>query len=166
MALPVARTAAMASLWPGVWLVALGLEFAVGGLATWLAGQHGPALLGTAANLLVAWRFAATLRPGAVPLITRYARHDPAGLPPRAERYTRRLTAAWAILLGLFALAHAAATAGLWPLPAVSLTEAVLCTAGFLAEHLLRSRLFPELGRATPWRTFGAIRAAGARHAG
>ena len=72
-------------LWPALWLAALALEFAAGGLATWLAGPHGPALLGIAANLLVAWRFAATLRPGAVPLITRYARHDPAGLPPRAE---------------------------------------------------------------------------------
>lgn len=163
MALRVAR---MAGGVPVVWLAAVALECAAGGMATWLAGRHGPALIGVAANLLIAWRFAATLRPGAVPLITHYARHDPAGLPPRAERYTRRLTAAWAILLGVFALAHAAAIAGLWPLPAVSLTEAVLCTLGFLGEHLLRSRLFPELGRATPWRTVSAIRAAGLSHVG
>lgn len=166
MALRVARTVALAGGAPALWLAALALEGIAGGLVTWLAGPHGPALLGTAANLFIAWRFTATLRPGAVPLITRYARHDPAGLPPRAERYTRRLTAAWAILLGLFALAHAATLAGLWPLRAVSLTEAALCTAGFLSEHLLRSRLFPELGRATPWRTVSAIRAAGLPHAG
>lgn len=166
MALRVARIAAMAAGAPALWLAALALEGAAGGLLTWLAGRHGPALLGTAANLLIAGRFAATLRPGAVPLISRYARHDPAGLPPRVEPYTRRLTAAWAILLGLFALAHAATILGLWPLPPVSLAEVALCTGGFLGEHLLRSRLFPELGRATPWRTVSAIRAAGLSHAG
>ena len=166
MALRVARIAALAGAVPALWLAAVALEFAAGGLAAWLAGRHGPALLGTAANLLIAGRFAITLRPGAVPLISRYARHDPAGLPPRVEPYTRRLTAAWAILLSLFALAHAATITGLWPLPLVSLCEAAICTAGFLAEHLLRSRLFPELGRATPWRTVSAIRAAGLSHAG
>jgi uncharacterized membrane protein len=167
MASPIARISAVAGSWQALWLIALALEIAAGGVAVWLAGRHGPALVGLGVNLLVALRFAITLRPGAVPLITRYARHDPAGLPVRAEAYTRRLTGAWALLLGLFTLAHAAPMLGLWTLAMVSLVEGLACIGFFLGEHALRSRLFPELGRATPRRTLRAVcRAAGARHAG
>lgn len=58
-------------------------------------------------TLLVAWGFARTLRAGQVPLVTRivHALHARAGMPvsAAAERYTRRLTAAWALLLLLLA---------------------------------------------------------------
>lgn len=167
MASPIARIAAVAGSWQALWLIALMLEVAAGGVAVWLAGRQGPALVGMAVNLLIALRFAVTLRPGAVPLITRFARHDPAGAPARVEAYTRRLTAAWALLLGLFTLAHAAPMLGLWSLVGVSLVESLACMAFFLGEHALRSRLFPELGRATPRRTLRAVcSAVGARHAG
>ena len=43
MALRVARIAAMAGAVPALWLAAVALEFAAGGLVTWLAGRHGPA---------------------------------------------------------------------------------------------------------------------------
>ncbi|MDB5372096.1 MAG: hypothetical protein JWP04_738 [Belnapia sp.] len=160
--------AAGVSAWPllglgALWLGAVGLELVAGRAVVWLAGQHGPALLAVLLNLLVLWRFAASLRPGAVPLITRYARCDPAGLPPAMESYTRRLTLAWTWLLGLCVLAHAAAPAGLWNTGTVAGWEAAACAALFLGEHLMRSRRFPQLGRATPWRTLRAIRRSAGR---
>src|SRR5690606_33016828 len=57
----------------------------------------------------VSWWFGRTLRPGRVPLITRIAAAmeacEPAELAPRLQHYTRRLTLAWAVLLGALALA-------------------------------------------------------------
>ncbi|WP_243713560.1 ketosynthase [Luteimonas terrae] len=52
----------------------------------------------------IAWIFARTLRPGSVPLITRIVvgieeAGDAAALAPDLQRYTRGLTAAWAIVL-------------------------------------------------------------------
>ncbi|MFC7543326.1 hypothetical protein ACFQU2_32985 [Siccirubricoccus deserti] len=71
------------------------------------------------------------------------------------------------MLLGLFALAYAVQMLGFSTVSMISAAEAITCTACFLGEHLLRSRLFPEVGRATPARTLRAIcQAAGARHAG
>ncbi|MFC7543325.1 hypothetical protein ACFQU2_32980 [Siccirubricoccus deserti] len=61
------RIAALAGSWSALWLIALALELAAGSMAVWLAGAYGPALVGLGVNLLVALRFAVTLRPGAVP---------------------------------------------------------------------------------------------------
>jgi uncharacterized membrane protein len=166
MAPPEARMAAVAGSWSVLWLIALGLEMAASGVAVWLAGRHGPALVAAVLNLLVGLRFVITLCPGRVPLITRYARCDAAGLPDRAEGYTRRLTACWAWLLCLFALTHAASMAGGYSTEAISVLQGGACVALFLGEHVLRSWRFPELGRATPWRTLRAIRSSfGAVHA-
>jgi uncharacterized membrane protein len=143
--------------WPALWLLAVAAEMLAGGALVWLAGRHGPALAAVLVNLAVALRFALTLRPGQVPLITRYARSDRAGLPLHGEAYTRALTAFWAWLLAGFALLHAAALAGWWSTAALSLLQSAACLALFLGEHALRSRRLPELGRATPWRTFRAI---------
>lgn len=140
-----------------LWVLALVLELAVGAAAVWLAGQHGPALVGVALNLLIAVRFATTLWTGRVPLITRYARADMPGLPPEAERYTRRLTIFWAWLLGGAALVHAGAAYGLWATGTVAVLQAVLFPALFLGEHVVRNRLLPQLGRSTPQRTLRAI---------
>ncbi|MQP76200.1 ketosynthase [Stenotrophomonas sp. MYb238] len=125
--------------------------------------------------LLVAWGFARSLRPGRTALITRIvqALHARAGVPvdARLERYTRRLTAAWALLLALLAainlaLAMSAVPDGLlaafgwqprWPL---SHTQWSWCAnvadwgliGGFLvAEYALRCRLFPQ----RPYRSAG-----------
>ncbi|MGK7868398.1 hypothetical protein [Falsiroseomonas sp. E2-1-a20] len=140
-----------------VWLLAVAAEILAGGVLVWWAGQQGPALVAVLVNLAVALRFALTLRPGQVPLITRYARCDVAGLPQHGEGYTRALTAFWGWVLAGFALLHALAMLGWWTTAALSLWQSVACLALFLGEHALRSRRLPELGRATPWRTCRAV---------
>lgn len=125
--------------------------------------------------LLVAWGFARSLRPGRVPLITRIvqALHARAGVPvdERLERYTRRLTAAWALLLALLAainlgLAMSAVPDGLlaafgrqprWPLShaqwswCANVADWGLIGGFFVAEYALRCRLFPQ----RPYRSAG-----------
>jgi uncharacterized membrane protein len=162
----VARIGAAATGWALLWLAAWLLEAAAAMAAIWLAGRHGPALLAVLLNLAVCLRFATTLRPGEVPLITRYSRFDGVPASPRCDAYTRRLTAVWAVLLGLFALAQAGAVLDHWTTRQVSALEGALLLLLFLAEHPLRGRLFPELGPVTPLRTLRAMRLAiGARHA-
>lgn len=59
---------------------------------------------------LVAWFFGRTLRVGSTPLISRIVAAlegvPPAQLAPELRVYTRRLTSAWAWLLGLLAMAN------------------------------------------------------------
>lgn len=156
----------LARAWPVIWIGAVLLEIAAGGLAVWLAGRHGPALLAVLVNLSVCLRFGITLLPGRVPLITRYARFDEAGLPPECEGYTRGLTVAWTGLLGLFATVHSGAFLDLWSNRAVSAVQGAAMPLFFLAEHPVRGWLFPQLGRVTPWRTLRAMRTSfGAPHA-
>jgi uncharacterized membrane protein len=143
--------------WPVLWLAAVAAELLAGGALVWLAGRHGPALAAVLVNLAVALRFWLTLQPGRVPLITRYARCDAAGLPAHGEAYTRRLTACWAWLLAGFALLHGMAPLGWWNTATLSLLQSAACVALFLGEHAWRGRILPELGRATPWRTFRAV---------
>jgi uncharacterized membrane protein len=132
----------------------------------WAAGRHGPALLAVLVNLAVSLRFAVTLRPGSVPLITRYARFDEQGLPRECEGYTRTLTGTWAALLALLAAAHAATLLDFATTRTMSLMQSVLLAALFLGEHPLRRHLYPQIGRATPLRTLRAMRLAlGTRHA-
>ncbi|WP_052213903.1 hypothetical protein [Belnapia sp. F-4-1] len=121
-------------------------------LAVLLMGNPVAAALGNAA---VALRFGLTLLPGREPLIARYSRFDWAG-PPEGS-YTRALTLAWALLLGGFALAHAALAAMERNDTPLALAELLVCALFFLGEHGLRNRRFPQLGRATPLRTLRAI---------
>ncbi|HZF75516.1 MAG TPA: hypothetical protein VE033_06755 [Acetobacteraceae bacterium] len=153
--------------WPVLWVAAVALEVLAGGVAIWLAGQHGPALLAVVLNALVCARFAATLRPGAEPLITQYGRFDRDGLPPECEGYTRALTVAWTVLIGAFSLAHAVPPLlGLGSTAMLSKAQGAIMLAFFLGEHVLRNRRFPHLGPATPWRTLRAMwLSLGARHA-
>ena len=141
----------------GLWLLAIGFELLFGAWAWHALGPHGGPILAAALNAGVAARFAWTLRPGAVPLITRYARADRMGLPREAEGYTRALTALWAALIGGFALAQAGPFLDLWTTRDVALAQAAACIALFLGEHALRNRRFPQHGRATPLRTLRAI---------
>lgn len=125
--------------------------------------------------LLVAWGFARSLRPGRVPLIARiiHALHAQAGAPvdARLERYARRLTAAWALLLATLAainlaLAMSAVPDGLlaafgyrpwWPLShaqwswCANVADWGLIGGFFVAEYALRCRLFPQ----RPYRSVG-----------
>lgn len=152
--------------WAALWIGALLLELAAAGAVLWIASTHGPALLAVAINLAVCLRFAVTLLPGRVPLITRYARFDEHGLPRECETYTRRLTVIWAVVVGGFALAHAMALMEAWTTSEVSLVQSIALAALFLGEHPLRGWLFPQIGRVTPLRTLRAMcQAFGARHA-
>ncbi len=118
--------------------------------------------------LLVAWGFARSLLPGRVPLISRIvqALHQRAGVPVSAvlERYTRRLTAAWAMVLSLLAsinlvLAMSAVPDGLlaafgiqpwWPVShaqwswCANIADWGLIGGFFALEYAVRSKLFPE----------------------
>ncbi len=119
-----------------------------------------PAALPVLANLAGSWRFAATLRPGREPLITRYTRFDSGGCPAEVAEYSRGLTLLWAWFLGLFALGHAAALAGPSSHALVLAAEVALGLALFVGEHAVRNRRFPHHGRATPGRTLRAVRLA------
>ena len=92
---------------------------------------------------LLASVFGRSLLSGNVALIERIARVDNPELPPPLCRYTRRLTAAWAVWLAVAALLSlAAALAGVapgWIQLLVWTGTAVL----FVGEHALRPRLFP-----------------------
>nr|WP_211369651.1 ketosynthase [Pseudoxanthomonas yeongjuensis] len=123
---------------------------------------------------LVGWFFGRTLRPGRVPLITRIveALNAQAGLPmtPDLYRYTRRLTAVWAVLLAVLALVNlllalCAVPGGMlaqfgyrppltvsdeqWSWVANFLNYGIVA-ALFCGEYLWRKRLFPQ----RPYRNF------------
>lgn len=123
---------------------------------------------------LVGWFFGRTLRPGWVPLITRLveALNAQAGLPmtPDLYRYTRRLTAVWAVLLAVLALVNlllalCAVPGGLltqfgyrpplavsdeqWSWVANFLNYGIVAGL-FCGEYLWRKRLFPQ----RPYRNF------------
>lgn len=90
--------------------------------------------------------FATSLGPGRVPLVTRIATLMDGELGERERRYTRRVTLAWAVFLGLMAVATLAlslfAAPEVWSLFA-NLLNYLLIGAFMLAEHLLRGRLLP-----------------------
>lgn len=120
--------------------------------AAWL-----PTALPVLANFAGSWRFAATLRPGREPLITRYTRFDAGGCPAEVAPYSRTLTLLWAWFLGLFAAAHLMVLAGHGSHALVLAAEVGLGLALFLGEHAVRNRRFPHHGRATPARTLRAV---------
>jgi uncharacterized membrane protein len=117
---------------------------------------------------LVGWLFGRTLVKGRVPLITRIveALYAQASMPmtPDLYRYTRQLTFAWALVLGLLAvinllLALCAVPDGvlaqLGHVPPVSVTSAQwslfanvlnygIVGGFFVVEYLLRKRRFPQ----------------------
>lgn len=130
-----------------------------------------PPMLFTA---MLAWWFGRSLRAPRVPVISKIVagmeRCDPADLAPDLSRYTRRLTALWAIVLAVLALANA--TLGLiaepdgllvrlgYP-PVLTVPQQVwswfanLLNHGivggmFIGEYILRRRRFPD----RPYRNF------------
>lgn len=161
--------------WRGwAWVV---LALSVAGLWALRDGDV-PVLLLLAPPMLfaawVSWFFGRSLRPGRVPLISRIVAAleacEPAALKPELQRYTRRLTFAWALLLGLLALADGVlaliavpdgvlARLGQPPVLSVSqqawswfanLLDYGILGGFFLGEYLLRQRLFPD----PPYRNF------------
>lgn len=109
------------------------LALAAAGL-WWLAHSplaHLPLLLVPVAFIgMVAWWFARTLRAGRVPLIGRIMAalegKPYAEVEPELQRYTRRLTAVWALALGLMALCNLV-------LAAIAVPNGLLASAGIAA---------------------------------
>ncbi len=140
-------------------------------LLWWLAHSHFaqlPLLLVPVVFMgLVAWFFGRTLRAGRVPLITRIVlemdQETLETLSPKLIRYTHGLTVAWALLLGVLALANLLlacsavpdgilATAGI--MPPITVTKAQwswfanilnygLVGGFFVLEFIYRERHFP-----------------------
>ncbi|MGH8738032.1 MAG: hypothetical protein ACREVC_11800, partial [Burkholderiales bacterium] len=93
-------------------------------------------------DLALCWLFGRTLRSGAEPLVTSFARHAHGGvLPPDLPAYTRRVTLAWALLFAAMA-GVAAGLAAFGPLRAWSLFvyagSPALVAALFLGEFAWR----------------------------
>ena len=160
--LAVAMIAAMLAPTPRAAGIAAFALAAGGTTALWI-GRPGAAaallgLLPLAGNLLLAWHFGATLRPGREPLITRYTRADLGRIPPDLLRYTRRLTGLWTLFFLAFAGANVMTLAGAGPAPGPTAAFNIALSALlFLAEHPVRHILFPALGPARPWTTLRAI---------
>lgn len=149
------------------WLLAAALAPVLVLLARSAHAQLPLLLVPVAFIAMVAWAFGRTLREGRVPLITRIVSAldgvQSAQLAPELARYTRGLTATWAIALAVLAginllLALLAvpdgllASAGIAPPLAVTERQwswfANVCNYGllvglFVGEYLLRKRRFP-----------------------
>jgi uncharacterized membrane protein len=141
--------------------------FVIGGLSVAGAlGHGGDAVLGKLLiavpllfNALMLSLFGGSLRPGRIPLITRFSRFErgPA-VDPRIECYTRRLTALWAAFFAaVLAVASAAALSG--ALVAASWICSVFAPGAafaiFIAEHLYRGFRKDVFGGAS---LFGTLR--------
>jgi uncharacterized membrane protein len=159
---------AFAALWSArrrVW--ALLLAAASGALGAFiLRGLHDIRPLYLAEYVTVysamAWLFWRSLRRGA-PLITRLARsvHQ---LTPDMERYTAKLTRAWALYFAgmalLALLLFALLPFGWWALYA-NIVSPLALGSFFAGEHVLRYRWHPEFERASLWASARAWRRRG-----
>ena len=118
-----------------------------------------------AANLLLAVLFGRTLRAGAEPLVTRFARMLHETLPPEVERYTRQVTLAWtALFVMLFTLSCAlylGQFVAAWSFLA-NIASPLAIGAMFLVEYGIRLRVLPHWPRVG---ILGGIRAF-SRHVG
>lgn len=159
---------------PWAWGVAALLAVGLVALAQSRHAQLPLLLVPVAFVAFVAWAFARTLRAGRVPLISKIVaaleRKPATALEPDLQRYTRRLTTAWALLLAALALANLVlallavpdgllASFGIVPPVTVSENQwswfANLLNYGliggfFCGEYVLRRRLFPQ----RPYRNF------------
>ena len=111
-----------------------------------------------AINLALAALFAWTLRPGAEPMIARFARRERGTLEPELLGYTRTLTVVWvAFFLAMGAIAAWLSLAG-WQaawLAFALVGNYALIAALLVGEYLYRRRRFAHLTHASPlemWR--------------
>ena len=163
---------------------ALALALAWLGASLWFsAGEHGASWAAQALqrvhlvehagiHLGLAIWFGATLRRGAIPLITRLAARVHGTLTPAKVRYTRIVTATWAgTFAGLAALSlalYAWLPFAHWTLFA-DVASPLILAALFFGEYALRYRLHPEFERThlrdmvRAWREPHARAADGAR---
>lgn len=110
--------------------------------------------------------FAATLRPGRIPLISRFAQIEQGELSAELRTYTRRLTVIWcAFFAAMAALAlglAAWAPVDFWFLH-TSVTSYLLIAMLFLGEYLYRRWRYPHYSHASPWQLLRNIRRHGLR---
>ncbi|MFT4247253.1 MAG: hypothetical protein QM581_04320 [Pseudomonas sp.] len=138
----------------GVLAVALaGLYALAGSRWAWMTLLAPPVLF----TLVVAWGFARTLRRGQVPLITRivHALHAQAGMPTSAatERYTRGLTAAWALLLAVLAAINLV-------LALIAAPDGVLWTLGLQPRWAISHAQWSWFANLACWGLIGGFAAA------
>ena len=102
------------------------------------------------ANLALAIAFGCTLRTGADPMCTRFARALHGTLPPEVERYTRHVTLAWSAYFAAIAALSAALYLGgylaAWSLLA-NILNPVLVALMFAVEYAVRLRVLPHWER-------------------
>jgi uncharacterized membrane protein len=102
------------------------------------------------ANLALAVAFGRTLRDGADPMCTRFARALHGALPPEVERYTRRVTIAWSAYFSAIAALSAALYLGgylaAWSLLA-NILNPILVALMFAIEYAVRLRVLPHWER-------------------
>lgn len=115
----------------------------------WLATQL-PVLVYCALLLF----FASTLRPGRVPLISRFARMEQGELSAELHAYTRRLTLVWCVFFAAMAglAMGVAAWAPLWVWSLHTFFFSYLLIAMlFLGEYVYRRWRYPHYRHASPW---------------
>jgi uncharacterized membrane protein len=151
----VAGVVALGWLKPGLAAVVAASTLA---LALWVAGRSPGLLLHTpplAINIGLCALFARTLRLGSESLLSRFARiHRGGELAPDLARYTRKLTAAWAVFFLVMALISATlAVTG--PLAAWSLfsnlLNYLLVVLFFVLEYVYRRVRYRHHPHASPW---------------
>jgi len=113
-----------------------------------------------AANLVLLWYFARTLRAGNEALVTRLARRVHGSLAPPLAAYTRRVTVAWCVFfaaqVAVSILLFAFAPLEVWS-TYVNLLTVPLIALMFAGEYLYRRRRFPDHPRASIGRVIKAL---------
>jgi uncharacterized membrane protein len=149
--------------WSSVLVATLtaGATFAV---SLWLAA-HWPALLLYAPpvtiNLALCWFFARTLRRNHEPLVSRFARIERGHLPSDLARYTRNLTAAWAVFFVLMAaisvILAVTGPVAVWSLFS-NIVNYLLVVLFFIVEYIYRRVRYRHHPHATPWQMICRLR--------
>jgi uncharacterized membrane protein len=121
--------------------------------ALWWGAQHGWAhvlmfLPPIFIPLSVLWLFVRSLRPGAIPIVTRVATKIRGPLPEELTRYTRQVTQFWVgflmLLAGSSVLLALFATRELWS-TMTNIVQYLLMASVFLFEYLYRRWRFRHL---------------------
>ncbi|MCW5657546.1 MAG: hypothetical protein KIT60_07570 [Burkholderiaceae bacterium] len=105
--------------------------------------------------------FGATLRRGAMPLISTFAARVHGSLTPAMLRYTRQVTAVWSAyfaLMVVLSLGLFIAAPWWWWSVFANLVTPLSAVSLFVGEHLVRYRLHPEFERTTLSQAFRAYR--------
>lgn len=110
--------------------------------------------------------FARTLRPGRIPMVSRFARMEQGELSAELHTYTRRLTVIWCVffagMAGLALALAAWAPLQVWYLHTFFFSYLLIALL-FLGEYLYRRWRYPHYRHASPWALLRNIRSHGLR---